>query len=180
MQFRTADPDIVWSDGQRRLLTCWARARGQNAVPAWSALPADDLARQLDSLMVLDAVVEAAELRFRIRFLGSRIAASYGADYTGRFLDEAIPPAWRHDALRTYREAIARKRPIYNVVDTPDRDGILVRMERLLLPFASAKGIDRVLASIETFSMAGSAEQDELGRSPYASGSCALVAVIEA
>lgn len=177
MQFRTAGPDIVWSAGQRALLACWVRLRGPGAMPAWSDLPADDLSRHLECLMFLDAVLDDAGLRFRIRFLGSRIAASYGADFTGQLLDEAIPPAWRDNALRTYRETIARKRPIYNVVDTQDRDGSLVRIERLLLPFSGDGGI-RVLASIETFSMAGR-EQEELGRSPYASGSCALVAVIE-
>jgi hypothetical protein len=180
MQFRTAGPDIVWSPRQHRLLTCWAGLRAQQAVPAWSALPADDLAQQLDTLMFVDAVMDGADLRFRIRFLGSGIAASYGADYTGRFLDEAIPPAWRENALCTYRETIARKRPVYNLVDTLDGGGTLVRMERLLLPFTSTAGVDRVLASIETFSMAGGTERDELGRSPYADGSCALVAVIEA
>jgi hypothetical protein len=180
MEFRTARADIVWSVSQRWLLTCWTEARGKKAVPAWSGLSPEDLARQLDTLMFLDAVPQPAELRFRIRFLGRRIAESYGGDFNGRFLDEALPPAWRETALQTYRAALERRRPIYNVVDTRDRGGTLVRMERLLLPFTSNGGDpDRILASIETLSIAGKFEQNELGRSQYANGSCALVAVID-
>ena len=79
-----------------------------------------------------------------------------------------------------YREAVARKRPVYNVVETRDGEGTLVRMERLLLPFASNGGeADRVLASIETLSVDGRFEQNELGRSRHVNGECALVAVIE-
>jgi hypothetical protein len=179
LQYRTAGPDIVWSASQQRLLAIWAGLRAGQAVPAWRDLLADELA-QRDTLMMLDAVDHDGALRFRIESLGGRIATSYGGDFTGRFLDEAIPPAWRDSALQTYQAAIVRRRPVYNVVDTLDRNGTLVRMERLLLPFTGARDEpEHVLASIETSSIAGVFEEHELGRSPYADGSCALVAVIE-
>jgi hypothetical protein len=55
-----------------------------------------------------------------------------------------------------------------------------VHLERLLLPF-SRDGVtaDRILASIETLSLEGKFEQENLGRSPYAARNCALVATIE-
>jgi hypothetical protein len=180
MQFITSRPDAVRSVCQRWLLKCWTHMRGRQAVPAWQQLPLEDLARQLDTLMFLDVIGNGAEPRFRIRFLGKRVALSYGGDFTGRFLDEAIPPAWRENAMITYRKTVTAQRPVYNAVDTRDRNGTRVRLERLMLPFTANSGaVDRVLASIETISFNGRFEQHELGKSPYAGSSCALVAVID-
>jgi hypothetical protein len=165
---------------QRWLLKCWAHLRRQRTVPAWADLPVEDLSRQLDTLMFLDVEENGAEPRFRIRFLGKRVALSYGGDFTGRCLDEAIPPAWRDNAMITYRKAVTAQRPVYNAVDTRDRDGTRVRLERLMLPFSANGGaVDRILASIETMSFNNGFEQHELGKSPYVSSSCALVAVID-
>jgi hypothetical protein len=180
MQFVTSRPDAVHSVCQRWLLKCWTHLRGRHTAPAWADLPVDDMSNQLDTLTFLDVVTDGAAPRFRIRFLGKRVAMSYGADFTGRFLDEAIPPAWRDNALITYQKAVTAQRPIYNRVDTQDRDGTCVRLERLLLPFTTGGGaVDRVLASIETMSFNGKFEQHDLGKSPHATSSCALVAVID-
>jgi hypothetical protein len=171
--------------GQRWLLKCWTHLRRKRRVPGWTVpswadLPLDDLSPQLDTVMFLDVVENGAEPRFHIRFLGKRVALSYGADFSGRFLDEALPPAWRDNAMIAYRKAVAARLPIYNAVETQDRDGTRVRRERLLLPFTANGGTaDRVLASIETISLNGRFEQHELGKSPYATSSCALVAVID-
>jgi hypothetical protein len=180
MQFITSRPDAVRSVCQRWLLKCWTHLRRRRAVPAWADLPLGDLSNQLDTLIFLDVVQNGAAPRFRIRFLGKRVALSYGGDFTGRFLDEAIPPAWRDNAMITYRKAVSAQQPVYNAVDTQDRDGTRVRMERLMLPFTAQGGaVDRVLASIETLSLNGRFEQHELGKSPHATSSCALVAVID-
>lgn len=180
LQFRTAGADIVWSATQRALLRMWADLRGRKSLPSWDDLAADELSGQRDTLMLLDAVDDDGALRFHIGTLGSRIAKGYGGDFTGRFLDEAIPPAWRDNAMQTYRAVVVRGRPIYNVVDKLDREGSLVRMERLLLPF-SGQDIDaeHVLASVETSSIAGQVQDGVLGHWPYADSSCAVVAVID-
>jgi hypothetical protein len=130
--------------------------------------------------MSLDVVDDGEAPRFRIASLGKRVTTGYGGDFTGRFLDEAIPPIWRANAIQTYLAAITSERPIYNVVDTLDRLGALVRLERLLLPFSARTGeAEHVLASIEASSIADTFDEQQIGRSPHADASCALVAVIE-
>jgi hypothetical protein len=180
MQFAASRPDAVRSVSQRWLLKEWTRLRGFKPMPLWKDVPVDELSPQLDTLMFLDVVANGAAPRFLIRFLGERIAQSYGDDFCGRFLDEAIPPAWRDNAMKTYGKAVETRLPVYNMVDTGDTSGTLVHMERLLLPFTSnGARADRLLASIETLSMEGSFEQRELGYSPHASQSCVFVAVID-
>jgi hypothetical protein len=180
MQFAAARPDIVRSVSQRWLLKDWTRLRGLKPMPLWKDVPVEELTAQFDTLMFLDVVANGSGPRFLIRFLGHRIAQSYGADFCGRFLDEAIPPAWRHNAMQTYCKAVEIRLPVYNVVDTGDTEGKVVHMERLLLPFTTnGARADRLLASIETLSLEGRFEQRQLGHSPHASQSCALVAVID-
>ena len=53
------------------------------------------------------------------------------------------------------------------------------RQTQLLLPFSrDGTNADRVLSSIETISLEGKFEQENLGRSPHATANCALVATI--
>jgi hypothetical protein len=173
-------PDVVQSVNQRWLLNLWQRLRNGRTLPAWQHLPVDDLKRQLETLMFCDVVPDADGGRFLIRQIGQRIALSYGGDFQGRHLDEALPPVWRSNALITYRKAIEIGRPVYNAVDTRDRDDRLVHLERLLLPFSSdGTSADRLLASIETISLDGKFEQENLGQAPRASNTCAFVATIE-
>ena len=180
MDFMKAGPEVVQSVNQRWLLKQWKRLRNGSPLPFWQHLPVDDLTRMLETLMFCDLVPDADGGRFLIRYLGQRIALSYGGDFSGRYLDEALPKIWRDNALTTYRKAIDGKRPVYNAVDTRDRDGRLVHLERLLLPFSrDGATADRILASIEAVSLEGRFEQENLGRSPHATGNCALVATIE-
>jgi hypothetical protein len=180
MHFTKSGPEVVQAVNQRWLLKRWNELRNGAALPLWQDLPFEDLKRIEDTLMFCDLVADAGNGRFLIRGLGARLALSYGGDFQGRYLDEALPEIWRDNALKTYRKAIESKLPVYNAVDTHDRDGCLVHLERLLLPF-SHDGVtaDRILASIETLSLEGKFEQENLGRSPYAARICALVATIE-
>jgi hypothetical protein len=180
MRFLQADPDVVQSINQRWLLNRWMRLRNGNPLPTWQHFPIDDLSRLLETLMFCDLVADADGGRFRIEYLGQRIAQSYGGDFQGRYLDEALPKVWRDNALITYHKAIESKQPVYNAVDTRDRDGRLVHLERLLLPLCrDGVNADRILASIETISLEGKFQQENLGQSPLASNTCAFVAVIE-
>lgn len=180
MDFMKTGPEVVQSINQRWLLNQWKRLRNGNPLPLWREFPVEEVKRMLETLMFCDVVADGSGGRFLIRYLGRQIALSYGGDFQGRFLDEALPAIWRDNALTTYRKAIEAKRPVYNAVDTRDRDGRMVHLERLLLPF-SREGLvaDRILASIETVSLDGKFEQKELGRSPHANSNCALVATIE-
>jgi len=179
MHFMKAGPEVVQSINQRWLLGQWKRLCNGHPLPVWRHLPVDDLKRMLETLMFCDLVPDDDGGRFLIRYLGKQIALSYGGDFQGRHLDEALPKVWRDNALVTYRKAISARVPVYNAVDTRDRDGRMVHLERLLLPF-SRDGVaaQHILASIEAVSLEGRFAQENLGRSPHATANCALVATI--
>ena len=153
MQFAASRPDVVRSVCQRWLLKYWTRLRGFKPMPAWKDLPVEDLSRQLDTLMFLDVVANGAEPRFRIRFLGKRIAQSYGGDFTGRFLDEAIPPAWRDNAMKTYqqgRHGTARRSTTWSILATATARSCTWSGCCCRSPANGAIAPTGVLASIET------------------------------
>jgi hypothetical protein len=180
MHFMKAGADVVQSVNQRWLLTQWARLRRGAPLPIWKHLPVEDLKRMVETLMFCDVVADAAGGRFLVRYVGSRIALSYGGDVQGRYLDEALPRIWRDNALKTYVKALESRMPVYNAVDTRDREGRMVHLERLLLPFSrDGLAADRILSSIETVSLEGKFELENLGRSPHATSTCALVATID-
>jgi len=180
MDFAQTGPEVVKAVNQRWLLKQWDLLREGTQLPRWRYLPVEDLKPIQDTLMVCDAVPDAAGQRFLIRYLGAQVAKAYGGDFRGRHLDEALPDIWRENALETYRKAIDGGLPVYNAVDIRDRHGCLVHMERLLLPFSSdGRSADRLLASIETVSLEGRFAQDNLGQSPQATSDCTLVAIIE-
>lgn len=179
MDFAQTGPEVVKAVNQRWLLKQWDLLREGTRLPRWRYLPVEDLKPIQDTLMVCDVVPDDADQRFLIKYLGAQIAKAYGGDFRGRHLDEALPDIWRENALKTYRKTIDGGLPVYNAVDIRHRDGCLVHMERLLLPFSSdGRTADRILASIETVSLEGRFAQDNLGQSPGATSSCALVATI--
>jgi hypothetical protein len=180
MQFAKSPPGVIRSVTQRWLFNSWKRLRHQQPLPLWRDLPVDDLKPLIDRLMFCDVVPGPDSPRLLIRFCGKRIAQSYGGDCQEKFLDEALPSAWRDTALTTYAKVIEARTPLYNVVDTGDTAGRLVHLERLLLPFSRhGETVNHVLASIESVSVEGRFEQNQLGSSPFVSNNCSAVSLIE-
>jgi hypothetical protein len=182
MQFAKSPPGVIRSVTQRWLFNSWKRLRNQQPLPLWRDLPVDDLKPMIDRLMFCDVVAGQGKARLLIRFCGKRIAQSYGdGDCRDKFLDQALPAAWRDTALATYAKVVEARTPLYNVVDTGDTAGRLVHLERLLLPFSHNGGgaVDHVLASVESVSLEGTFEQAKLGSSPFVSNNCSSVSLIE-
>jgi hypothetical protein len=161
MPFQKSSPDVIRSVRQRWLLSHWTRARGQDAVPAWKNLDADDLAKMAESLMFCDVAVET-EMRFLIRFRGARIAEAFGPQ-EAKYLDDLLPEMIREETLAAYREAVRIKQPVFTIADTRDPTGKPVTLERLVLPFSrDGSAVDRILASLEMVSIEGGFNSREL------------------
>lgn len=179
MDFVTSRSGVIRSVSQRWLYKQWALLRSRSPVPCWKDLPMDEIGTQVDTLIFCDVVDAGGTPRFLVRFLGRRLKEAYGGDRTGEFLDEVLPPRWRDGAMQTYNKAL-EGRPVYNIVETGDRDGGKVMLERMILPFTSGNGgVDRIVASVESFAAAGKFTQDGLAASPNLGANCLINGVIE-
>jgi len=182
VEFVLSPPDIVRSISQLWLLKSWMRLRGSRQLPPWDGLTDDELAGMSDNLAFADVLNQDDTVRFLIRFAGVRIAefVGVGCDGQGRFLDEALPAAYRDAALSTYRETVAAREPVYTIADVRDRAGRIVHFERLLLPFGrDGTAVDRILASIEAVSPEGGFDGRHLVTAPSAPPAFAFCAIID-
>lgn len=179
MHFMTSGPEVIQAIHQRWLFNEWKTLKAEAALPSWGALKAETLSRIVDSLMFCDVTAVEGAPRFYIRYMGAKVVRLYGSDFKDRPLDEALPRIWRPDALTAYRQAVESRRPVYNAVATRDRNGRLVHLENLLLPFSrNGTDADRVLASVEAISYEGAFALDNLGASPHASSTSVLAAMV--
>jgi len=176
MHFVPARANVVRSITQHWLLQYWDRLRKGRPLPPFDDLDGKEIARTAEMLMFCDVVLEAAAPRFCIRFQGKRITEAFGADCSGKFLDQTLPPPVRDAALAVYRQAVEIRQPVYTVADASDRQGRPVCCERLLLPFSTdGTKVDRIVSSLEMVSIAGAFEQ--AGHDDVAAGKSQLFPV---
>jgi hypothetical protein len=183
MEFIHSRPDVVRSNHQRWLLDYWDRTRAGNHLPVWQGVEAAEFAPLSADLSGTEVVLAKDDMRFRIRFHGTRVAELYDRENcVGKFLDEIIPANARAAALATYRETVARGLPVYTVADMRDRNGRIVHYERLLLPFCKNHGevgkVDRILALLETVSPEGAFENRALMQAAHRPPAFALCTTI--
>jgi hypothetical protein len=181
VEFVLSPPDIVRSANQLWLLKRWMRVRGSGALPPLDALTGPELASLSGNLLSADVVHAAGLTRFLVRSCGVRVMEYLGVDCPtsgqGRYIDEALPAAYRDAALSSFLETVAVRAPAYTIADMRDGAGRIVHFERLLLPFGrDGTSVDRVLASIEAVSPEGAFEsRDLMTASPPAFAFCAVI-----
>jgi hypothetical protein len=183
VEFVISPPDIVRSSSQLWLLNTWIRLRGSSRLPALDGFLGEEFVAISDNLLLTDVVSGAGATRYLIRFGGLRVVEYFGASCPqggqGRFLDEALPAAYRDAALSTFDQAVAAQEPVYTVADLRDRAGRIVHLERLLLPLSrDGAAVDGVLASIEALSPEGAMDNRDLATSPTsppAFGFCTVI-----
>jgi len=181
MNFVVARPDVVRAINQRWLFKFWNRHLGNQSVPRWQAVEAENLTAMSANLSFLDVTGRDGNARFQIRFHGATIGQVYGSgDCRGKYLDEIMPAARHTEGLAPYRQAVDSGRPVYTIHDVADRNDRLVHFERLLLPFAAdGRTVDRILASFEFICADGAFDGHELMTSQSAPPVLRLSATIE-
>lgn len=124
-------------------------------MPSRADFLPEDLARWWRYLVLMHVVPTASKSRDRYKFAyhGLEPIEYNGGDYTGRYLDEALPERMYALTEVVYREAGVRGVPLYTLRHVTGPGGVPVVHERLLLPLSS-DGIrtDMLLALLERHS----------------------------
>jgi hypothetical protein len=181
MKFSVARPDRIRAINQRWLLKFWKQNLGDQHLPQWQSVEAENLSAISASLSFLDVIGSNGLTRYKIRFHGETIAHVYGAtDCRGKYLDEIIPSARYAEAQAPYRQTAHSGCPVYTIHDVIDSHGRLVHYERLLLPFArDGKAVDRILASFEFICADGAFAGHKLMKTQAGPPALRLSAMIE-
>jgi hypothetical protein len=118
------------------LLDYWRSKLSGHRLPARGDIDLDEIPGLLPRVQL----VENAAGRFRYDLVGGAIVDAYGANPTGRFVDEYLPRdrgvlAWRNYAMVSELRCPLATRCTFNFAD-----GVVVKTNRVMLPLLGAYG----------------------------------------
>lgn len=129
-------PDDLYCPRLQRLLGYWQAHRHGDALPGRDDVDPLELGWILGDLSLVEVHRGDGGLRFRFRLIGSRVAARFGFDATGRWLEDFPGDTYRQHIGAAFAEVVARAGPF---AERPNMviDGMLHNYEILRLPLAS-------------------------------------------
>jgi hypothetical protein len=130
------------------LLGIWRSVRGDRALPERADFTARVLAKHLSTLTFVERVeTPGQERRYRFRLFGSALA-QYTGDWTGKFLDDCVPPAFQPSWFATYDTAIAACVPLRFVSRFRAEHLQHVQAETLIAPLGDGGVANGLLISV--------------------------------
>lgn len=144
---RLDDLSQMIEPGLRTLHGYWSAKRGARQMPARADIDPLEVPRLLPHLMLVAVAGEPP--RFRFRLVGTEIVARYGAELTGRELDDIDLGTELGSVRSQYEETVRDASPTYcrHAIDT--KSGKYLRYERLLLPLSGdGARVDMLLGGI--------------------------------
>lgn len=117
----------------------WRQKRGERAMPCRKDFDVPDLRSWLGNVNLID--VERGPARFRLRLVGTRIAALQERDCTGRYFDEFLPAHLLDHVLAPFRQTVLSRAPVADELVMQGGAGQVLCCNRLVLPL-SDDGVD--------------------------------------
>jgi hypothetical protein len=131
----------------RLLYAHWQALRGTRPAPARHEIDPVAIVSVLPNIALFD--VEEAPRRYRIRLMGSRNVAWYGADPTGCCLDELDIGGGRVELCATLDQVVARVVPGHMTGEYTRQEGQSLRYERLFMPLSNdGQRVDMLLGAV--------------------------------
>ena len=131
----------------RRLYDYWMAKKGDLVAPPRSAIEPVEIRSILPRLLLIDVIGDPP--RFRVRLAGTDVAYHYGAEITGKFVDELDLDEIGHIALAEYRDATRLRQPMVHQWEYTKHDGRHLKYERLILPLSSdGQAVDMLLCGV--------------------------------
>ena len=113
----------------------WRSKRGQAFAPPWSAFSVAEMKPWLNYLGLTDVVGDGP--RFRCRLFSTGLVRAYGADITGRWMDDCDLNFVLFDLVAQMVRVVREKRPnTLRARFTKNTDGRYLDYERIALPLS--------------------------------------------
>ena len=129
------------------LFRLWEERRGARTLPCRRDFLPEELKPWMGHLAIVS--LHDGLKRFLAELVGEKVVQYDGADFTGKFLEDAVPPHVVPALVAPYDAAIEHRRPVYcRVAAGPLRDRT-VSVDRLILPCGTdGQTIDRFIVAI--------------------------------
>lgn len=137
--------DQIDHGGLRDFYAYWLAKRGGKRVPARADIDPIEIHRFLPNIFMLDVIDGGA--RFRYRLVGTAIGNAVG-DYSGRHVDEALPPAQYEVYRRKYQRIVRELAMLYETVRIVWHESPAVLFRRLMLPLSDDQATANILFGV--------------------------------
>jgi hypothetical protein len=118
----------------RGFATYWQTKRAARRAPARCDIDPSELARFLPHMYMLDVVPPGP--RVRMRLIGSDATMRGGFNFTGRFLDEVLPPELYTEVQLEVNDVVQEFALRYKISDLEWQDRPYARYHRLMMPLS--------------------------------------------
>lgn len=140
-------PTVIHDQRLLGLFQFWRGKLNGRRMPASKEFDRADLARWDANLMMIDVPGDIAD--FRIRWLGSEVAAMFGTSRTGSGIEAMTSEGERSSVLPQYRVVIDTGVPAYYATEVELSQRGVIAQQKLILPLSSdGRKVDAVLAGI--------------------------------
>ena len=155
MNFQTATAERVASMSQRALLLYWQRLAGERPYPAPGVFSPTERMHDPKQLVIWQVEDDGPRRRFRALHHGAHVAEVFGQSWTGKTMDEVVPPFALAFALFSADACASTGRAVYTIFRTRDEQGRVIDCERLLLPLGTPDKVEQIVASLQLISLEG-------------------------
>jgi hypothetical protein len=116
MKLPGARPSVARYDFRADPVLCtvldyWEQRRGDRAMPARRDVDPTELRQVLPHLQITEVIGGGA--RFRYRLVGTAIVEAFGAEFTGKYVDELVSGERDSFVHACYRAVCAARRPAF-------------------------------------------------------------------
>jgi len=134
----------------REFLNYWTAHCADGEPPHRADIdPPIDIPRLVPEIYLVNVVDRGRD--YVVRLIGTRLAARYGSDATGRSLGELTAGAYRSMIFGLLRAVLDTRRPVYSITNylQPDRNHLIV--ERLMVPLLGDENDVSIIMVMQVF-----------------------------
>jgi hypothetical protein len=130
----------------RQMYAYWQQKRGSRRMPSCADIDPTEIPRLLPNLLISEHVAEASGERWRYRLAGTAVAAAFGRDPTGRYIDELTKGAYRDVIERIHRVVREEQRALFCASEYTGARDMRMSAKRLLLPLTTdGRQVDQII-----------------------------------
>ncbi|HYC02773.1 MAG TPA: PAS domain-containing protein [Azospirillaceae bacterium] len=128
------------------LLALWETVRDGRPLPARREFRAEDFQPWFGHIGIIE--LHDGPKRLYVRLAGTAINRYDGRDFTGRYLEDCLPPEVHATMLAPYERCRTERAPVACTMDARALKGAARRLDRLLLPCGDGERVDSVIVGM--------------------------------
>jgi len=138
--------DSVDDPLHRQMYAYWQQKCGSRRMPSRADIDPTEIPRLLPNLLISEHVTEGGIERWRYRLAGTAVAAAFGRNPTGHYIDELTKGAYREFIERIHRVVREEQRALFCASEYTGARDLRMSAKRLLLPLTTdGREVDQII-----------------------------------